>query len=193
MDSEITNAMNIYDKKTVLIDMDGVICDYTGRILDLATKRFNLPRYAAKHVGEFYTERVFPKNYQKLVDELSLEKGFFLKLKPLPFAKKAVEQLLADTRFSVWICSAPKKTSPYCHSEKFLWLRNHFGQGVAERLILTRDKTLVRGDYLIDDKPTIEGENPTPSWKHVIFDQPYNRTVMGAKRLTWPTWKSVLK
>lgn len=184
--------MNTMKKKTVLIDMDGVLCNYTERILELATKRFNLPRYNAHHIGEFCTERVFPKKYQTLVDELSLERGFFLNLKPIPYAKQALEELLSDPRFSVWICSAPKTLSPYCHSEKFLWLKKHCGQAVADRLILTRDKTLVRGDYLIDDKPVIKGENLRPSWEHIVFDQPYNREITGVKRLTWPTWRLVL-
>jgi hypothetical protein len=41
----------------------------------------------------------------------------------------------------------------------------------VNRVILTHDKTLVRGDVLIDDKPGITG-NMIPAWKHLVFDSP---------------------
>ncbi len=171
--------------------MDGVVCDYTERMLELATERFNLPRLRAESISDFYTERAFPPLFQAPVDELSLEESFFLDLDPIPGSKEAIGEMLNNPNLSVWICSSPKKTSDFCHSEKFLWLRKHFGQKFAERLILTRDKTLVFGDYLIDDKPIICGEKE-PSWEHVIFDRPYNRDTQEKKRLTWENWKEVL-
>ena len=36
-------------------------------------------------------------------------------------------------------------------------MEEHLGSEFTKRVILTRDKTLVRGDVLIDDKPTIGG------------------------------------
>lgn len=183
-----TNDMK---KKTILIDMDGVICDYTEHMLELATGRFSLPRLRASEVSEFYTERMFPPEYHAPVDELSLEEEFFLNLPPIHGSIEAINEMLENPALSVWICSSPKKTSDHCHSEKFLWLRKHFGQAFAERLILSRDKTLVSGDFLIDDKPIICGER-TPEWEHVIFDQPYNRDIQEKKRLDWHNWREVL-
>jgi 5'-nucleotidase len=57
-------------------------------------------------------------------------------------------------------------------------------------VILTRDKTLVRGDILVDDKPTIAGL-ATPLWRHILFDQPYNRH-FPTLRLNWFTWREIL-
>ncbi|MCT7149596.1 hypothetical protein M1196_23400, partial [Salmonella enterica subsp. enterica serovar Oranienburg] len=58
-------------------------------------------------------------------------------------------------------------------------------------MIITTDKTLVRGDILIDDKPVISGELPeystgtnhARSWEHVIFDQSYNRHITNRRRI----------
>jgi len=179
-------------KKIVLIDMDGVICDYTQRMLDLAVERFNLPQYKAGEVLDFYTEKIFPEEVQTQVEELSLERDFFLSLKPLPESIEAVKEILDDPRFDVWICSSPKKKGEWCHSEKFLWLRKYFGQKFAEKLVLTRDKTLVYGDYLIDDKVSILGVNKNPSWEQIVFNQPYNQAFQGKKRMDWKNWKNVL-
>ena len=185
--------INNMKRKTVLIDMDGVICDYTQKMLDLAVTGFGLPQYSAKEVLFFETEKIFSQEYQEKVERLSLEENFFLSLEPLPGAIEAIKEMLTDSNFDVWICSSPKKTGETCHSEKFLWLRKYFGQKFAEKLILTRDKTLVYGDYLIDDKSDVYGVNEEPFWEHIIFDPPYNRESRGKKRMDWSNWKEVLR
>jgi 5'-nucleotidase len=58
------------------------------------------------------------------------------------------------------------------------------------RIIVSKDKALVHGDVLVDDKPEIKGAL-TPAWHHVIFDQPYNRQI-GGIRMTWENWRNVL-
>lgn len=42
-------------------------------------------------------------------------------------------------------------------SPQYRWVENHLGPQFVERIILTRDKTVVLGDLLIDDKDTIRG------------------------------------
>jgi 5'-nucleotidase len=71
------------------------------------------------------------------------------------------------------------------------WIRHHLGQEFAERTILTRDKTLVRGTILIDDKPSVSGVMQ-PEWEHVLFDQPYNRKVTNRRRLNWSNYREIL-
>ena len=40
---------------------------------------------------------------------------------------------------------------------QFEWVEEHLGRDWTLRLILTRDKTVVNGHILIDDKPKITG------------------------------------
>jgi 5'-nucleotidase len=61
----------------------------------------------------------------------------------------------------------------------------------VNRIILTKDKTLIKADYIIDDKPEISGVENMPAWEHIIFDRPYNRQV-NKRRITWETWKDVM-
>jgi 5'-nucleotidase len=45
---------------------------------------------------------------------------------------------------------------------------------------------------LLDDKPEVTGAM-VPSWKHVYFDQPYNRENLARKRITsWKHWREVI-
>jgi len=57
------------------------------------------------------------------------------------------------------------------------------------RIITTNDKTVCRGTLLIDDHPNIRGSR-FPSWRQVIFDQPYNQNRTDMPRLTsWNNWE----
>ena len=58
-------------------------------------------------------------------------------------------------------------------------------------MILTRDKTII-ADALIDDNPDITG-SCTPSWRDIVFDQPYNRSMAGARLRRWEDWREVLE
>lgn len=47
-------------------------------------------------------------------------------------------------------------------SAQYRWVERHLGPQFVERIILTRDKTMVLGDLLIDDKDTIRGGSCYP-------------------------------
>ena len=90
----------------------------------------------------------------------------------------------------LWICTSPLSRNPLCVSEKYTSVGNNFGSEFISHLVVTKDKTLVRGRYLIDDNPHIDG-GFDPEWEHVLFDAPYNRG-LDRTRITWATWKRVL-
>jgi len=78
------------------------------------------------------------------------EYGFFLELTPLSFAIDSVKIL--EKHFDVWILSRPSVHNIMCYSEKAYWIRKHLGFHMQEKLILCTDKSLLKGDYLIDDQ-----------------------------------------
>lgn len=45
-----------------------------------------------------------------------------------------------------------------CVYVQYAWVEKHLGHEFLEQVILTRDKTLITGDILIDDKPDILGK-----------------------------------
>ena len=60
----------------------------------------------------------------------------------------------------------------------------------SKRTIMSPDKTMVYGDFLIDDKP--QKGKLEPDWEQLLFDQPYNKSVKGLRRITWRNYKEVL-
>lgn len=99
--------------------------------------------------------------------------------------------ILVDMDNDVRFCTSHFLTYTHCVFEKFQWIEEHFDASFVDRIILTRDKTLVRGDILIDDKPKITGL-AKPTWEHVLYDRPFNREITDARRLTWQNWRDVL-
>jgi hypothetical protein len=55
------------------------------------------------------------------------------------------------------LCSALNGESRNCVLEKFEWVDEHLGKDWTIRLIPAKDKTVIRADVLIDDRPKIEG------------------------------------
>jgi 5'-nucleotidase len=96
---------------------------------------------------------------------------------------------MLDAGHDVRICTAPLSRFTNCVGEKFQWVVNHLGPSWVERIVLTKDKSLVRGDVLIDDKPEVTG-SLVPSWQHLVFEAPYNTVAIG-RRINWSNWQQV--
>lgn len=133
--------------KRVYIDMDDVLADFTSAFIK--RKDGTLPYPQSKY-------------------------GFFLGLEPIKGGLEAVKIL--RSKYDVWILTRPSIHNPLCYTEKRVWVENHLGMEMVERLILSPDKSLLKGDYLIDDHqhPGFEGEliqfgyDPYPNWDSVL-------------------------
>ena len=77
------------------------------------------------------------------------KEGFFLNNKPLEGAVNAFKALSA--KYECYIVSTPVWSNPHCWMEKRLWVEKHLGLEANKRLILTHNKNLVKGDFIIDD------------------------------------------
>ncbi|XP_021561564.1 5'(3')-deoxyribonucleotidase, mitochondrial [Carlito syrichta] len=129
--------------------------------------------------------------------------NFFYELEPLPGAVEAVKQMANLQNTEVFICTSPIKMFKYCPYEKYAWVEKHFGPDFLEQIVLTRDKTVVSADLLIDDRPDITGKwpatgaEPNPSWEHVLFTACHNQHLKlqpPRRRLhSWADdWKAIL-
>ena len=175
----------------ILIDMDGVLSDFDGEFLKRWRERYPDKFYIPlAERTTFYIKQQYPEELKSLVGEMMFEPGFFRDMMPVEGGREALLEMDA-MGLEVFICTSPLSAYKNCVLEKFDWVNQVLGPQWVKRIILTKDKTLVKADYLIDDKPNITGVERIPVWEHIIYDQPYNRDV-SKKRLTWMNWKSVL-
>lgn len=175
----------------ILIDMDDVLADFDGEFLRRWRERHPEKMYVPlKERKTFYVRDSYPLDLQPLVSEIYLEPGFFREMMPVEGGVDAVKAM-QQMGLEIFFCTSPLSIYKNCVLEKYEWVDRHVGSEWVKRIILTKDKTLVKGDYLIDDKPIITGVESVPMWEHVLYDRPYNKDIQ-RKRLTWQNWKQVL-
>ena len=117
----------------VYIDMDDVLCDYSGAYeADLL-----------KNPGIQFPQSQF---------------GFFEKLEPLKDAIEVVNLLIASDKYEPYILTAPSARNPFSYTEKRVWIEKKFDYSFVENLIICSNKALLKGDILIDDYASGKGQ-----------------------------------
>ncbi len=175
--------------KTILVDMDGVLADFDFQFIKIWRERY--PGRFQLDQDNRTSSRIsddFPSDLRKDVREIYTTPGFYRSLPEIPGAIKAINDM-AQFGIDVWICTSPLLEYENCVLEKYQWIDYHLGKPWTERIILTRNKILVRGDVLIDDCPDIS-DRDSASWEQILFDAPCNRSISTMKRMTWRTWRT---
>ena len=175
----------------ILIDQDSTLADWESGFLDNWKKDHpNEISIAIEKRTQFETCLDYPEHLRDKVESTYHAPGFFLNLKPILGAIEAVRKMIR-LGHHVFICTAPLFTYEYCIVEKYQWVEKYLGRDFTKRIIMTKDKTLIHGDILIDDKPEIIGVMK-PTWQHVLFEAPYNRNrADGRKIINWSNWREV--
>ena len=175
------------ERSTVLLDMDGVLADFEAGIEKAWAEHpvvvennwfpLNLPHARTIKLPPQLRERWGEEAVTTFRSILS-SGSFYHNLTPIDGALDGVQRLI-ESGHDVKICTRPSRHVPTCADEKKAWAYQYLGKKVGDNTIVIRDKTLVPGDYLIDDKPSITGTQQ-PTWVHVVFSAPYNTS-----NITW--------
>jgi 5'-nucleotidase len=142
-------------KKILYIDMDNVIVDFPSGIAQLT------PHQKLMYEGDY--------------DEVE---GIFSTMKPMPGAIDAVKYLAEH--FDMYILSTAPWYNSSAWSDKIDWIKKYLPKTAFKRLILSHNKNLNAGDYLIDDR-TANGAGKFKG-EHIHFGQP-----------DCPDWDAVIK
>lgn len=176
----------------VLIDQDGVLADFEQGFLDAWRSRYpDRPFIPPADRTTFYIRDQYPAKFHADVMGIIESPGYYRNLPIVPGAKTAVEAMCAAGH-QVYICTSPRSNHRNCVEEKYDWVLQHLGPELLQRLVLTRDKTLVKGDILIDDRPEIGGQLK-PEWRQVLFATPANAHIKDLPRISWADWQSVIR
>ncbi len=138
----------------VYVDMDNVLVDFPWGVDQLS-----------EEVRE---------EYKGDLDEVP---NFFRDLPPIDGAIEGFRQLSAE--YDTYILSTAPWRNPSAWIDKLLWVQQHLPEVGRKRLILSHNKHLNKGDYLIDDRKAngagqfsgehIQfGEEPYPDWDAVL-------------------------
>ena len=179
----------------IFIDLDGVIADFDTAFAREFEKAYpEIPVIPPSKRKSWSVRDEYGLPLRTEVDAILNRPGFFESFPPVPGAVDALYQIQGLARVEVFILTSPLSSAPDCHGEKVRWVRKHF-PGFVDRLIIASDKTIlgIRGDVLLDDKPTIQGVRLLVM-THVVYGRPYNRHVTDKPRLeSWASWERVLR
>ena len=149
------------EKKILYIDMDGVIANF-----EAAVHKIN-------------PNIVFGINApdREEVDQIIIDNPrIFATLPTIEGGIDAAKRL--SNHYEVYFLSSPMWDVPDSYMDKRLWIFEHFEEWSRKRLILSHQKDLHIGDYLVDDRTANGAGNFTG--KHLLF---------GSKE--FPNWKVV--
>ena len=141
--------------KRVFIDMDNVLVDFQSGLDQVSEE--TKTAYAGR------------------LDEIP---GLFAKMKPMPGAIEAVHEL--QKHYDQFILSTAPWKNPSAWSDKVEWVTKYLDDVFHKRLVITHNKDLCQGDYLIDDRGKNGTSEFTGEWIQFGSEQ-------------FPDWESVLK
>ena len=116
----------ISEKEIILVDMDDTLVDFHSH------PEFKIPRDSYNHSNMY-------------------KDGYFKHLEPLPGAIEYIKALIEmEDYYDVWICTQPVAGLSCSYSDKAEWIKKYLPE-LEKKIIMTQDKTLQIGDWLIDD------------------------------------------
>ena len=138
----------------VYVDMDNVLVDFPEGIKSLSEE----------------TKEQYDHEY----DEVP---GFFSDLPPVEGALEGFQKL--SEQYDTYILSTAPWNNPSAWIDKVRWVHRHLPEAAYKRLILSHNKHLNKGDYLIDDRKANGaekfagehihfGKEPYPDWDAVL-------------------------
>ena len=153
--------------RRILVDMDGVIADFEAQFLNFWRRAYPDARWVdVADRREHYVDRDPSGAYDVKRSHLVIETaGFYASMPEVPGAIAALNEL--SQHADVCICTAPfgdGEVMARCEAEKRAWIAEKLGDSwlSPERFICVKDKTVVSGLLLIDDKPA-----PDSHWRGV--------------------------
>jgi 5'(3')-deoxyribonucleotidase len=105
--------------------------------------------------------------------------ALFLDPPPMKGAIDAFNKFVNSDKYDCYILSTAPWENPSAWMHKRLWVDKYLGDGAYKRLILSHNKNLNMGDYLIDDRTKngagefsgelIQfGSDSFPDWKSIL-------------------------
>lgn len=193
-------------KLTLLIDMDGVVCNLNKALCERIANDHKVIKHP-EQITDYKLENTFTELRPSVIYDYFRHGDFWYELEPIEGALDVLQDLHDDGHNIKFVTSCPGG-----HGGKIDWLKDNVdfvkkNQPEWYWIIFTGHKGMVRGDFLLDDYPkNIREFNAVnknlphfedPKSKRmspgILFDQPYNRNEKLFKVLQWNEFKRIIK
>lgn len=166
----------------LIIDMDEVIADPMGDMINWYQSKYNKPIDYSKMLGGSWLKG-FPEEDQEMCRQRLLSPGFFRHLPVMEDSQEVVKEL--NKKYELFIVSAAVEF-PNSLKDKLDWLGDHFSFLTWKQIVFCGDKKLVYGDIMIDDHVR---NLVTFSGKKYLYTSAHNLNITDYHRLN--NWREV--
>lgn len=153
-------------KKRLAIDQDNVIAD----LLEEWVRRYNNDYNDNLTPGQIdcwnWSHLCKPECGEKIYTYMD-DPDLFLKLPVMEGSQEVLKEL--SYTYDIYIVTAPFNLNNVI--PKYQWLKRHFPFLDEEKFVFTRDKSVIRAEYMIDDKPS---NLETFVGNQILYTAPHN-------------------
>src|SRR3990167_4217964 len=139
-------------KLKILIDVDGVVADFVGRLLAKLKQKHEIfvNRWHITH-WDFFSKpnETFDTKTLTIIWKMFNSSGFVKYLQPIYYSKQKIQELHNQGHSIIWVTAQHKTSKTWCF-DRFYWIEKYFGH-ISNRIIFTWEKELIGGDIFIDD------------------------------------------
>ncbi|MEZ4902824.1 MAG: 5'(3')-deoxyribonucleotidase [Spirosomataceae bacterium] len=170
-------------KPRLILDQDDVLANTHGKLAQIVLKDFGTAlTHEILHQGPF--QEVLSPTDQKKLYKLIHQPGFFTDIAVIEGAQAAVLEL--SKKYEIFVATAAMEF-PNSFREKYDWLKQHFDFIPWSNIVFCGDKSILSGDYLIDDMPrnlkTFKGTG-------LLFNAPHNLQETAYERVM--NWEEII-
>jgi 5'-nucleotidase len=168
-------------KKSILVDMDGVLADVYTTFFELHERETG-QKLNLNDIAGLLEEEAF-MNQREWVSS----QGFFRNLPVMPGSREALKKL--NNLYKIVVVSLATEF-PYCLTDKQLWMHENFPFITWKQLVFCGDKGIVKADIMIDDhfKNLNHFEGRT-----ILFTQPHNMLITNTTHTRVGSWGEIEK
>lgn len=154
------------NRPRVLFDMDDVISDFVGYLL----KCYNEANHCNIERSAITSWDL--SHFNPPMRDIYIQKGFFLQIPEKNHSLDVIDELIQSGKYDVYIITACNSVNEF--HEKIEWLSEKMPHFNMNRIISCKEKEMIRGDVLIDDK--IANLDACSPYMHcILMDMPHNR------------------
>lgn len=160
----------------ILIDVDGVVADFHGPVIDYIFDRWGI-KVSRDEITGGDIRKYAQGKWDDEAEGFILSDGFAQTLKPFPGAIEAIKSIMENNE--VVFVTAPYLGSKTWDHDRREWLKHHFDIN-RDQLIFAHNKAIVSGMTIIDDKwETIVDWSHLNKKTSICFQQPWNTIKWG--------------
>jgi 5'-nucleotidase len=168
-------------KKTILVDMDGVLVDIYPRFFDLHEKEYGV-RLSDREVAGLLEAEAFP-DQRKWVST----PGFFRDLPVMQGSRETLNRL--NEKYRVIVVSLATEF-PNSLTDKQFWLHENFPFISWQQIVFCGDKNIIKADIMIDDHPK---NLDFFTGRTIMFTQPNNMLLVNTMHQRVTSWQEIEK